>query len=90
MLRVSFSSMTTARTAVKVLETYGYSAEQRGGDVVTDCPTLLALPVIQQRIGFAEIERFEFVAGATALESTAEFPAPTGAPLAEPRNQATA
>jgi hypothetical protein len=57
MLRVSFSSMTTARAAADVLEAYGYSARQVGRDVVTDCPTLLALPAIQNRVGFAEVER---------------------------------
>ncbi len=46
MLRVSFSSMTTARAAVNELEAYGYSAKQFGCDVVTDCPTLLAIPAI--------------------------------------------
>ena len=59
MLRVSFSTMTTARAAVNVLEAYGDSATQFDCDVVTDCPTLLAIPAIQQRIGFAEIERLD-------------------------------
>jgi hypothetical protein len=90
MLRVSFSSTTTARAAVHVLEAYGYSAQQSGGDVVTDCPTLLALPLIQKRVGFAEIERLEFLAGASALDSTAELSVLPSAPRAEPRNQATA
>ena len=59
MMRVSFSTMTTARAAVHVLEAYGYSARQSGCDVVTDCPTLLAIPVIRKRVGFAEIERLD-------------------------------
>jgi hypothetical protein len=57
MLRVSFSSMTTARAARDVLEAYGYSARQFDRDIVTDCPTLLAVPVIPKRVGFAEIDR---------------------------------
>jgi hypothetical protein len=71
MLRVSFSSMTTARAAVNVLEAYGYSAKQLGRDVVTDCPTLLAVPVIQKRVGFAEIEHLDLSAG-TRVEPSGE------------------
>ena len=39
-MRVSFSSMTAARGAVRVLEAYGYSATQIGQDVLTDCQVL--------------------------------------------------
>lgn len=81
MLRVSFSSMTTARAAVSVLEAYGYSAKQFGRDVVTDCPTLLAVPVIQKRVGFAEIERLDLSGRRDSSEPTDEFPpAPTSFP----------
>lgn len=73
MLRVSFATMTTARAAVNVLEAYGYSAKQFGRDVVTDCPTLLALPAIQKRIGFAEIERLDLRGGELAPESSDAF-----------------
>ena len=73
MLRVSFSTMTAARAAVNVLEAYGYSAKQFGCDVVTDCPTLLAIPVIQKRVGLAEIERLDLGGGKLSPESTAEF-----------------
>jgi hypothetical protein len=76
MLRVSFSTLTTARAAVNVLEAYGYSAKQFGCDVVTDCPTLLAIPAIQKRVGFAEIERLDLSGGKLSAESTAEFFAP--------------
>ena len=72
MLRVSFSTMTAARAAVNVFEAYGYSAKHFGRDVVTDCPTLLAIPVIQKRVGFAEIERLD-LGGKLSPESTAEF-----------------
>ncbi len=82
MLRVSFSNLTKAKAAVRVFEGYGYSAEQRGREVVTDCPTLLALPAIERRIGFADIERLDlecldFNARADSSELTAEFPATT-------------
>jgi hypothetical protein len=72
-MRVSFSTMTTAQAAVNALEAYGYSATQFGCDVVTDCPTLLAIPVIQKRVGLAEIERLDLSGGKVSPESTAEF-----------------
>lgn len=82
MLRVSFSTMTTARAAVKVLEAYGYSAEQSGCDVVTDCPTLLAIPAIEKRVGLAEIERLDFGARKISTEPAAELFGPP--PLSPP------
>jgi hypothetical protein len=49
------------------------SAKRSGCDIVTDCPTLLAIPAIQKRVGFGEIERLD-LSGATSFpESTAEF-----------------
>ena len=77
MLRVSFSSVTKARAAVRVLEDYGYSTKQLGREVVTDCPTLLALPAIEKRVGFAGVERLDLRGRADSLEPTAEFPATT-------------
>lgn len=83
-MRVSFSTMTTARAAVNVLEAYGYSAKQLGCDVVTDCPTLLAIPAIQKRVGFAEIERLDLSGGKLSAESPAQcFPPSPGSRLDE-------
>lgn len=59
MLRVSFSSESTARSAVNVLAAYGYSAKQSGRDLVTDCPPLLAIPAIHKQVGFAKIDRLD-------------------------------
>ena len=89
MLRASFSSMTSARAVVSVLEAYGYAARQFDRDVVTDCPTLLAVSAIQKRVGFAEIERLD-LEGRSLAEPMAEL-YPTGVPIpAEPSIQATA
>ena len=82
MLRVSFSTMTSARAAVNALEGYGYSAKRFDRDVVTDCPTLLAIPAIQKRVGFAEIERLDLSGAKSSPESTAEFFPPPNAPRA--------
>jgi hypothetical protein len=90
MMRVSFSSMTTARAAVNVLEAYGYSAKQFGRDVVTDCPTLLAIPAIQKRVGFAEIERLDLTGGTKDVDATAELLRAASAPRSQPGGEATA
>lgn len=74
MLRVSFSSTTAARAAVHVLEAYGYSAKPFGCDIVSDCPTLLAVPAIQKRVGFAEVERLDLSGGANSIGSPIAFP----------------
>jgi len=62
-MRVSFSSEATARAARSVLEAYGYSAEQLGRELVTDCPTLLAVPAIGKRVGLAAIEHVDLAGG---------------------------
>ena len=67
-MRVSFSSTSTARAAVSVLEAYGYSAKQIDRDVITDCPTLLAVPAIQKRLGLAEVERLGLGGGSRSRE----------------------
>lgn len=82
MLRVSFSSESTAKSAVNVLTAYGYSARQSGREVVTDCPPLLAVPAIQKRVGFAQIERVD-LNGPTVLDPAAlgDLPAMRGSEL---------
>jgi hypothetical protein len=67
-MRVSFSSMSTARAAVTVLEAYGYWAKQIDRDVITDCPTLLAVPTIQKRLGLAEVEHLDLRGGSRSWE----------------------
>jgi hypothetical protein len=79
MLRVSFSSMTKARSAVNVLEAYGYSAKQVGQKVLADCPTLLAISAIEKRVGFAEIERLDLNGGTNSIGPAAECPVATTA-----------
>jgi hypothetical protein len=62
-MRVSFSTDAAAQAAVKVLTAYGYSAQRFDRQVVTDCPTLLALPALERRVGLAEIEQLEIASG---------------------------
>jgi len=80
-MRVSFSSVTTARAARDVLEAYGYRAEQLGREVVTDCPTLLAVPAIERRVGLASVEHLD-LSGGSRIEDAAP-PIQTGAPPRE-------
>lgn len=80
MLRVSFSTMATARAAVKVLEAYGYSAKQVDREVLTDCPALLAVPAIQKRVGLAEVEHLDLSGG----KSSAGWPGSTAGVFAVP------
>ena len=55
-MRMTFSSEKVARAAAAILEQYGYTAEPVGTAIVTDCPTLLAVPVVGRAIGLHEVE----------------------------------
>jgi hypothetical protein len=63
-MRVTLSHATAARSVRTVLESYGYSAKQVGRTVLTDCPTLLALPAIEKQVGLAAIDRLDLMKGA--------------------------
>ena len=58
-MRVSFSSAEVARAAVGVLGAYGYPARQVGADVLTDCPALLAISAMANRLGLSEVDRID-------------------------------
>jgi len=63
-MRISFSTTGAARAAAAILEQYGFSANQSGKEVVTNCPTLLAAPAIERSIGLELVEGIEFSTGA--------------------------
>ena len=67
-MRVTLSTMTAARSVRTVLESYGYSAKQVRRDVLTDCPTLLALPAIERQVGLAAIDRLDLMKCAAGAE----------------------
>jgi len=67
-MRVTLSHATAARSVRTVLESYGYSAKQVGRDVLTDCPTLLALPAIERQVGLAAIDRLDLSRSAAGAE----------------------
>jgi hypothetical protein len=58
-MRISFATTSAARAAASILEQYGFSANQSGKEVVTNCPTLLAAPAIERSIGLELVERID-------------------------------
>jgi hypothetical protein len=62
-MRISFATTSAARAAASILEQYGFSANQSGKEVVTNCPTLLAAPAIERSIGLELVEGIEFSTG---------------------------
>ncbi len=67
-MRITLSSLAAARSVRTVLESYGYSAKQVGRDVLTDCPTLLAVPAVERQVGLAAIDRLDLTKGAAGSE----------------------
>jgi hypothetical protein len=55
-MRITFSNEHSARTAANVLERYGYRASRTGTVVVTDCPTLLAVPAVERAVGLGRVD----------------------------------
>jgi hypothetical protein len=75
-VRFRFATLAAAETARRVFESYGYAATQAGQDVWTDCPTLLAVPAVERRIGLRAIDRLDL--------STARAVPPPSSPAGEP------
>ena len=70
-MRFRFATLGAAEAARKVFESYGYEATQTGQEVWTDCPTLLAVPAVERRIGLKAIDRLELSTGATWPQASA-------------------
>jgi hypothetical protein len=58
-MRITFFTEQAAQAAVETWERHGFAAARSGTVVVTDCPTLWAVPIIHRVIGFAQVERFD-------------------------------
>jgi hypothetical protein len=58
-MKISFSDEAVAQAAIRIFESYGYHAQLSGNDVVTDCPALLAAPVLEKTVGLDAIERLD-------------------------------
>jgi hypothetical protein len=60
-VRITFLTEQAAQAAVEIWEHHGFSATRSGAVVVTDCPTLWAVPIVKRAIGFHQVERFEVI-----------------------------
>ena len=58
-MRITFANEATARAAVQILEQYGYEATTEGAALETDCPALLAVPVVGRTIGLDQVEKVQ-------------------------------
>jgi hypothetical protein len=65
-MRIKFSNEHTAQAAASVFERYGYETSRSGTLLVTDCPTLLAVPVVQRSVGFDQVQEVD-IAGPPPL-----------------------
>lgn len=62
-MRIKFSNEHTAQAAANVFERYGYKAFRSGPVLVTNCPTLLAVPVVHRSVGLDRVQELDIVAG---------------------------
>jgi hypothetical protein len=62
-MRIKFANERTAQAAANVFERYGYKAFRSGPVLVTDCPTLLAVPVVHRAVGFDRIQEVDIASG---------------------------
>ncbi len=62
-MRITFSCEAAAQAAVRFIEQYGYAAAAVGSTVVTDCPALLAVPVVGRNVGLHAVERVQLGGG---------------------------
>lgn len=60
-MRITFFTEQAAEAAVETWERHGFVAARTGTVVVTDCPTLWAVPIIHRTIGFHQVERLDVI-----------------------------
>jgi hypothetical protein len=58
-MRITFFTEAAAQATVEIWKRHGFGATRVGQTVVTDGPTLWAVPVIYRHIGFDKVERLE-------------------------------
>jgi hypothetical protein len=59
---ISFANEASAKIAVAVLEQYGYHSTPKGAVIETECPALLAVPVVGKAVGLHRIEKVHLAA----------------------------
>ena len=77
-MRIKFSNEHTAQAAANVFERYGYRASRSGTVLVTDCPSLLAVPVVHREVGFDRVQEVDIAAGARGSYSSSGMPQADG------------
>ena len=60
-MRITFFTEQAAEAAVETWERHGFTAARSGTVVITDCPTLWAVPIIHRAIGFQQVERLDVI-----------------------------
>jgi hypothetical protein len=60
-MRITFFTEQAAVAAVETWERHGFTAARSGTVVITDCPTLWAVPIIHRAIGFHQVERLDVI-----------------------------
>ncbi|HEX7500672.1 MAG TPA: hypothetical protein VF524_10275 [Polyangia bacterium] len=76
-MRITFFTEQAAKTAVETWERHGFTAARSGTVIVTDCPTLWAVPMIHRVIGFKQVKRLDVIRPARPAmseESQERFP----------------
>ena len=76
-MRITFSDEAVARAAAGILEQYGYTAKLRGKAIESDCPPLLAVPVVGRTIGLHQVDevRLATAPARDSREATAQIAA---------------
>jgi hypothetical protein len=73
-MRITFFTEDAAQAAVEIWERHGFSATRMGTVVVTDCPTLWAVPTINRAIGFHRVERLDVIRPCAAVGNGKALP----------------
>jgi hypothetical protein len=73
-MRITFFTEDAARAAVEIWERHGFTATRQGTVVVTDCPTLWAVPIIKRAIGFDRVERLDVIRPCAAVGNGKALP----------------
>ncbi len=58
-MQITFSTEAAAEAAVEIWERHGFTAARSGTTILTDCPSLWAVTIIDRAIGLHQVERLD-------------------------------
>jgi hypothetical protein len=58
-VQITFSTEAAAEAAVEIWERHGFTAVRSGTTILTDCPSLWAVPIIDRTLGLHQVERLD-------------------------------